>query len=118
MALAEFSQTLQSAHAMNPRNWVARLAAALIVGAFAWALVLNVAPQWHERVHADANRAEHSCAVTLIAAGKYEHASQALLAIEPILPVSSYPIRSLCPFWIPSPFLSASVLEHAPPTHL
>ena len=115
MALAEFSQTLENAHAMNPRNWAARLAAALILGAFAWALVLSVAPQLHERIHSDANRAEHSCAVTFVAAGNYEHTSHAPLASEPMLPVSFDTIAVLSPSWVPSPFLSASVLEHAPP---
>ena len=114
MALAEFSQTLENAHAMNPRNCAGRLVAALVFSAFVWALALSVAPQWHERIHADANRAEHSCAVTLIAAGKYEHVSN-VPAVEPVLPVSFEQVALPAQSWVPSPFLSARILEHAPP---
>jgi hypothetical protein len=100
---------------MNPRNSVGRLIAASVLGAFAWALTLSVVPQWHQRIHSDANRVEHSCAVTFIAAGNYEHDSQPPVAIEPSLPVAFERIPFPNPFWVPSPFLSASILEHAPP---
>ena len=100
---------------MNSRTWTGRFIAAFVLSAFAWALALSVAPQLHERIHADANRAEHSCAVTLIAAGNCEHTSHAPLGSEPMLPVLFDTMAVLSPSWVPSPFLSASVLEHAPP---
>ena len=84
---------------------------------FAWALALSVAPQWHQRIHSDANRVEHSCAVTFVAAGSYEHHAQPPLAVEPLLPVALERIAFPNPSWVSSPFLSTSVLEHAPPAH-
>lgn len=117
MALAEFSQTLENAHAMNPRNRVGRSAAALVLAAFSWAMVLSVAPRWHERIHTDANRVEHSCAVTFIAAGNCEYPAKAPLAVEPALLVACEQVALPAQSWVPSPFLSARMLEHAPPAH-
>jgi hypothetical protein len=88
----------------------------LVLAVFGWVLVLSVAPGWHERIHSDANRVEHSCAVTFIAAGNYEHTSN-VLAVEPALPVSFDQVALPAQSWIPSPFLSARMLEHAPPAH-
>jgi hypothetical protein len=83
--------------------------------AFLWALTLSASPQLHNRLHADANRAEHSCAVTMIAAGNYDHVSSSPLvsAPTPILQFSS--VSTLNPIWVASPFLSARIFEHAPP---
>jgi len=100
---------------MNPRNYAGRFVAMLALAAFGWVLVLSVAPGWHERIHSDASRVEHSCAVTFIAAGNYEHASNAPLAAEPALPVSFEHVSLPAQSWVPSPFLSARMLEHAPP---
>src|SRR6266513_6080462 len=47
--------------------------ATCVFAAFVWALALSVSPQLHQRVHADASRAEHTCAITAIASGSYDH---------------------------------------------
>ena len=47
--------------------------ATCVGAAFLWALALSVSPQLHQCIHADANRAEHSCAVTAIASGNCDH---------------------------------------------
>jgi len=95
------------------RAFVAFLASA----AFVWTLALSASPQLHGRVHNDADRPGHSCAVTLIASGSFDHSVPPSLVSEPIpvLPFSQRPILS--PQWVESLFLSARVFEHAPPAH-
>jgi len=41
------------------RAWIGLLASA----AFLWALTLSASPALHQRLHSDANRVDHSCAV-------------------------------------------------------
>jgi hypothetical protein len=94
------------------RAFVAVLASA----AFLWTLVLSVSPQLHERIHPDANRIDHTCAVTFIATGNCNHSGPAPLLSAPALVVQSSTIPTLTPQWVESPFLVASVFEHAPPT--
>jgi len=65
----------------NTRACIAVLASA----AFFWTLVLSVSPQLHERIHPDANRAHHSCAVTMVASGNYNHSPSAPLLSIPAL---------------------------------
>lgn len=92
-----------------------RFVAAVVSAAFLWTLALAVAPQLHERIHADANQIEHTCAVTFVAAGNYHHtvapppAISAIARVECAAPVTS------TDDWIQSLFLSAHVFEHAPP---
>jgi hypothetical protein len=88
-----------------------------ISGAFLWALALSASPQWHQRVHKDANRVEHNCAVTMIASGSYDHAAHSPLigASAPAPQFSKIP--ALTPQWVESPFLGACIFEHAPPAH-
>jgi hypothetical protein len=113
----QISQNRSKIHAaMNPRKHANRFVAILVLAAFGWVLVLSVAPGCHERIHSDANRVEHSCAVTFIVAGNYEHTSN-VLAIKPALPVSVEQVARAAQAWVPSPFLSAGLLEHAPPAH-
>jgi hypothetical protein len=82
--------------------------------AFLWALVLTVSPQLHERIHRDANRADHACAVTFLASGNYTHSSAPLVSVPaPIVSLSAIP--ALTPAWVESPFLLARIFEHAPP---
>jgi hypothetical protein len=92
---------------------------ALVVGfvsaAFVWALALSASPQLHQRFHPDANRVEHSCAVTMIASGSYNHAAHVPLVSAPIPPVQFSKILPLAPCWVQSPFLGACIFEHAPP---
>ena len=83
--------------------------------AFLWAVALNASPQLHQRVHPDANRVEHSCAVTMIASGSYDHAANVPLVSAPIPPVQFPKILALVPLWVQSPFLGARIFEHAPP---
>jgi hypothetical protein len=88
-----------------------------VSAAFLWALTLSASPQLHQRVHRDANRVEHTCAVTFVASGSYDHASPPPLVSAPA-PVTEFSrIPLLNPLWVPSPFLASSVFEHAPPAH-
>jgi hypothetical protein len=86
-----------------------------VFAAFLWALALSASPQLHQRVHADANRVEHNCAVTMIASGSYDHAVHPPLVSTPVPPVHFSKIPALTPQWVESPFLGARVFEHAPP---
>ena len=90
-------------------------AGALLVLAFLLALFLSLAPQVHQRIHSDANDASHECAVTLIAAGNYDHAIAAPFVEPPIEVVSFSKLPSLDSTWVASLFLGASIFEHAPP---
>jgi hypothetical protein len=92
------------------------IAAFAAVG-FLWTLVLSVSPQVHARVHPDANRVDHTCAVTLIASGTYDHSAQAPLISAPIPVVQFSEIPALTSHWVESPFLGACIFEHAPPAH-
>ena len=91
------------------------LAAGFVSAAFLWSLALSVSPQWHERIHADANRADHKCAVTLIAAGNYNHSAHVPLVSAPVPAVQFLKIPALTAQWVESLFLGASIFEHAPP---
>jgi len=89
--------------------------AVLISVGFLWALALSASPQLHQRVHKDANRAEHNCAATMIASGSYDHGAHLPLvsAAAPAIQFSKIP--ALTPCWVQSPFLGACIFEHAPP---
>jgi hypothetical protein len=89
--------------------------AGVLFAAFSWGLVVSVSPQLHQRVHPDANRAEHNCAATMIASGNYNHAAHPPLVSAPAAAVQSSEIPALTPSWVQSPFLGASIFEHAPP---
>src|SRR5438094_9683580 len=82
---------------------------------FLWALALSASPQLHQRVHKDANRAEHNCAVTMITSGSYDHAAHTVLVSAPVPALQFSKIPALTPCWVQSPFLGACILEHAPP---
>jgi len=86
-----------------------------LITALLCAIALSASPRLHERVHPDANRGNHECAVTLIASGNYDHAAPAPLVAAPI-PAVEFPHNPvLTPIWVESPFLGASIFEHAPP---
>jgi hypothetical protein len=89
--------------------------AAFVFAAFFWALALSASPQLHQRVHKDANRAEHSCAVTAIASGNYDHVAHPPLIGAPVPSIHFSTIPALTPCWVQSPFLGACIFEHAPP---
>jgi len=89
--------------------------AAFVSVGFFWALALSASPQLHQRVHKDANRAEHNCAVTMIASGSYDHATLSPLVSAPVPIVQLSRIPAWTPCWVQSPFLGACIFEHAPP---
>jgi hypothetical protein len=96
-------------------NCARALVAALVSVGFLWTLVLSASPQLHQRVHKDANRVEHNCAVTMIASGSYDHAAHLPLVGVPVPSVHFSKIPALTPQWVESPFLGACIFEHAPP---
>jgi len=98
-------------------NWGRALVAAFVSAGFLWALALSASPRLHEWTHADANRVEHSCAATMIASGSYDHASHPPLVSADVPAVQFSKIPALIPHWVQSPFLGASIFEHAPPAH-
>jgi hypothetical protein len=85
-----------------------------LIIAFSCALALSVSPKLHERVHPDANRADHMCAVTIFAAGNCEHTTAAPITIAAPAPPSApaFLPERLSIFTAP---VGMSVLEHAPP---
>src|ERR1700687_1291795 len=89
--------------------------AAFVFAGFLWTLALSASPQLHQRVHKDANRVEHNCAVTMIASGSYNHAAHAPLVSAQAGVVQFSKIPALTPCWVQSPFLGACIFEHAPP---
>jgi hypothetical protein len=89
--------------------------AVCVSAAFLCALALSASPQLHQRVHKDANGVEHNCAVTMIASGNYDHAANPPLISAPAPSVHFSEIPALTPHWVESPFLGASIFEHAPP---
>src|SRR5256885_12474983 len=99
---------------MKSRTMARASVAILASAAFLWTLTLSASPQLHQRVHPDANQVEHTCAVTFVASGNYDHAPVVLLIIAPV-PLGAYDISALSPRWIQPVFLIASVFEHAPP---
>ena len=91
------------------------LVAGFVSVAFLWALALSVSPQLHQRFHQDANRLEHSCAVTMIASGSYNHVAHVPLVTAPVQAPQFSKTSALTPCWVQSPFLGACIFEHAPP---
>ncbi|MEY2542283.1 MAG: hypothetical protein QOI22_1885 [Verrucomicrobiota bacterium] len=89
--------------------------AAFLSAAFLWALALSASPQLHERFHPDANRVEHTCAVTFVASGSYDYGAPGPLVSAPVSSVHFSIVPALDPQWVQSPFLGASIFEHAPP---
>jgi hypothetical protein len=83
---------------------------------FVWTLALSVSPRLHEQIHSDATRAEHSCAVTFVSAGSYDHVVPQPSVGLPTAPIRLAIVSMLSPQWVPSPFLGAHVFEHAPPS--
>jgi hypothetical protein len=97
------------------RNSTARaFVTVLALAGFLSALTLSASPQLHERLHPDANRAGHSCAVTLIASGNVDHSPTALSINEPP-PIAEFKVPKLNSQWVQSLFLLGAVFEHAPP---
>ena len=58
-------------------NYGRAIVAAFVSVGFLWTLALSASPQLHQRVHPDANRADHNCAAIMIASGSYDHVAHA-----------------------------------------
>ena len=99
---------------LRTTNFRLFLAAGLLASLFL-ALVLAVAPRSHQFIHKDAGTAQHECAVTLIASGKYEQTDVPVLvsATRPLVQWGKIP--SVHTVWVAAPFLGACIFEHAPP---
>ena len=96
----------------------ARASVAIFVSAaFLWMLVLGVSPQLHSRVHSDANRVEHTCAVTFATSGNYTHSPPALVIGVPIAFSEFSEIPVLNPVWVQPPLFGAHIFAHAPPAY-
>jgi hypothetical protein len=87
----------------------------LIATAFVWGLALSVSPQLHECVHPDADQPGHSCAVTFISSGNYDHSPQPIVVSPPLAVDPFSQVPTLSPEWVEALFLGASIFEHAPP---
>jgi hypothetical protein len=107
-------------YAMNSagrsQNSARALVAAVLFAAFSWTLLVSISPRLHGCIHADANRIDHVCAITLIASGSYEHAGQPPPISVPQFDVCFPATVSLSPTWVKPLFLNAHVFAHAPPT--
>jgi hypothetical protein len=51
----------------------------------------------------------------MIASGNYDHPTHPSLVSAPAPPVHFSKIPASTPHWVESPFLGASIFEHAPP---
>src|ERR1700736_1922752 len=83
--------------------------------AFLWTLALSASPHLHQRIHRDANRGGHVCAITMVASGNFNHSACPQLVSVPVLPGHFSAIPTLTPQWVESLFLLARIFEHAPP---
>ena len=117
--LARIGRLSQAARPMNSsgrsQSCVRVLVATVLFAVFSWTLLVRVSPQLHARIHADAHRADHVCAITLFGSGGYEHGTQPMLVTVPLPAVQFSKIPALTPCWVQSPFLGAHIFEHAPP---
>jgi len=76
-------------------------------------LALSAMPRWHELIHSDAKAPRHECAITLASSGNYHQLLPIVTVPVPVLQFCFVP--ALHPVWVASPFISARLLEHAPP---
>ena len=118
------AQTQQLSQAPMPMNSPRRsqtcariLVAAVLFAAFSWTLLVSVSPQLHARIHADAHRVDHVCAITLIASGSYEHGAQPPVIRPPQFDVRFAASAELTSTWVKPLFLNAHIFAHAPPAH-
>jgi hypothetical protein len=118
-SLAQNALGKETQNAMSTSGRPTRRGRALVAGflsvAFLWALALSASPELHQRFHPDANRVEHSCAVTMMASGSYDHVSRPPLVSLPVPIIQSSGVPTLTPQWVESPFLGGRIFEHAPP---
>jgi hypothetical protein len=91
------------------------LIASVLFAAFSWTLLVSISPRLHASIHNDANRSDHVCAITLIASGSFEHASQPPIISAPQLDICFAETSLLIPAWVRPLFLNAHIFAHAPP---
>jgi hypothetical protein len=96
-------------------NVVRGCVGAFVSAGFLWALLLSASPELHQRVHSDANRVDHTCSVTLVATGSYDHAAQPPLVSAPDFAGQFGRVPTLTSAWIKPLFLNAHIFAHAPP---
>ncbi len=82
-----------------------------LICAFVFGTALAASPKLHDRIHRDS---QHECAATLIASGNFEHSAAPVVVVSPIA-VAQFEVVVARPAFVRSLFLSASILEHAPP---
>jgi hypothetical protein len=97
----------------RPYSMFRNIVASSICAGLLSVLALSVMPRWHELIHKDANAPRHECAVTLASSGNYEQIVPLVAVPVPVLQFCFVP--ALHPVWVASPFISARLLEHAPP---
>jgi hypothetical protein len=97
------------------QNCARVIVATFLFAAFSWTLLVSLSPRLHGYIHADANRSDHVCAITLIASGSYEHAGQPPLISAPQFNVCFAAAASLTSTWVKPLFLNAHIFAHAPP---
>jgi hypothetical protein len=118
--LAQFFRHAEARLAMTlgprPQKRARAFTAVFVSAAFLWTLTVSVSPQLHERIHRDADRIAHTCAVTFVASGSYDHAAHGPLISAPAPAVPFSKVPALTPQWVESPFSLARIFEHAPPT--
>jgi len=88
----------------------AALCAALLV-----LLTLAASPQLHEKLHHDAGRADHHCAVTMLLENGLHDGGAPSLVEAQALPVLSSELPASAGQKLGALFLIAAVFEHAPP---
>ena len=119
--LAQRAALSEDRSAMNSsgrsQNYLRVFVAAVVLAAFSWTLVGSVSPQLHARIHADANRTDHVCAITLIASGSYEQAGQPVLVGEPEFKIRFPASAVLASSWVQPLFFNAHIFAHAPPAY-
>ena len=117
--LAPHTVLPEDRYAMNSagrsQNCARALVAAVLFAAFSWTLLVSISPRLHGCIHADANRIDHVCAITLIASGSYEHVGQPPLISAPHFDVCFAASAELTSTWVKPLFLSAHIFAHAPP---
>jgi hypothetical protein len=96
------------------QTWFSATTVLVLATAIVLTLGFSVAPNLHERLH-PTGASLHECAVTLIAFGSCHYNAAPPLMIAPTMALHLSKIPALNPQWIESPFLKASVFEHAPP---
>jgi len=97
------------------QNSARALVAAVLFAAFSWTLLVSLSPRLHEFIHADANRSDHVCAITLITSSSYEHPGQPPLVSGPQFNVRFPASTALTSTWVKPLFLNAHIFAHAPP---